>query len=923
MKRTKQSLFAQTTCVTLMILCSFFAQSALSFDALRPLSSQLQAQHPAAGTQSMFSGKSSAAGTLTYEGMSNAVPSTIIGKAALFSSYSAYDISRNIQYGDIKAERDIVLPQVIEEISKAIKRPAVSNTEEALRELNSYCGKVSNYFSERLTISPDKNRLLRNSIGALEFFMSVDIRKARAGEDAEREESLKQILRLVQQKAFDDINRQETITQDDADTQWDEFTKVRDELLGDYSKQIQELEDQEVELGEKVEALTMRNEKLTHDLSVAEQEKDIKEQEAIKSTIKENESLIAQCIDAQIDSAKAQGVCSINKMILENVSSSMVKGASNIFKQQKTVAQILYELYRKNEKTAIDFDWSIENPEVMYRVQVDAMRRIESVMTRLKQVPAFYLKATYEDKDLVLLSNEELPVEALKDIVELQQKPIKAIVCLEGAIASHWVIVAQSMGIPVVLLGDSTHSTEEITSLEDDIIVETTLGKRTGTVVVRPDEEALSIYGVSSLRQEFYSDLCLQQHMLGNQGEGDIKLSVYANTSSPKNVAKTSDLGIGGIGLYRTELAPSDKTQSALKAYLSNPEGQTERLLLDAFIVDMYQSLSKYRKNAGPFVLRTDDFEEDKSVAGIVKLLGAGGFDIYRTEAGKRVVSLRIASYYIALISLARKDGYAFTPGMIFPMVKTERDVRFMRDEITPLAKSIVAEYLNIEQGKILVQIDTGPMVETVEACDNIDSLMVDPNTKIISVGNSDLTESVLSRDFGIAIKRGDKHFAQFFSSLKPSVCEKYEAVVEAVSIWNAKHPDNIKRVGFCGAQATLDEFILFAYFLSKKYDTVPMYISVPPGIVPLISFFLSHVENKDLEIFDEGIGFKTQQLAHDKAHAIYSRIRATTKYKQFVDARLESIQRLGIERIQNDNDQTAQRHEYRLNIESTIDSAA
>ena len=149
MKRTKQSLFAQTTCVTLMILCSFFAQSALSFDALRPLSSQLQAQHPAAGTQSMFSGKSSAAGTLTYEGMSNAVPSTIIGKAALFSSYSAYDISRNIQYGDIKAERDIVLPQVIEEISKAIKRPAVSNTEEALRELNSYCGKVSNYFSER------------------------------------------------------------------------------------------------------------------------------------------------------------------------------------------------------------------------------------------------------------------------------------------------------------------------------------------------------------------------------------------------------------------------------------------------------------------------------------------------------------------------------------------------------------------------------------------------------------------------------------------------------------------------------------------------------------------------------------------------------------------------------------------------------
>ncbi len=322
-------------------------------------------------------------------------------------------------------------------------------------------------------------------------------------------------------------------------------------------------------------------------------------------------------------------------------------------------------------------------------------------------------------------------------------------------------------------------------------------------------------------------------------------------------------------------------------------------------------------------MLRTDDFEEDKNVANIVKLLGERGFDIYRTDAGNKVVSLRIASYYIALLALQQKGGYDFTPGMIFPMVKTQRDVHFMRDEITPQALDIVSEYLDVKPNDITLQLDTGPMIETAEACDNIDSIMVDPKTRLISVGNSDLTASVLSRDFAIDIKRGDKHFGQFFFSLKPSVCKKYEEIIEAVSIWNDKYPDNVKRIGFCGAQATLDEFVLLASFLAKKYDNVPIYISVPSGIVPLISFFLLHIEDKDLDVFEQGIGFKTQQLASDKAREIHERIRKSKKYKEHVDARLESIQRLGIKRVEHDSCQTVQPRYYRRDIESAINSAA
>ena len=158
----------------LSVSCFFIcarADTALSSTMLRPAATTAEEAHTSRGITEELIAKTSSAGTATYKGISNAVPATIIGKAAIFSSYSAYDILRNIQHGSIKAERDNLLSQAIEDISKAIKVSTVSNAEEALRALSSYYEKVSAYFSERLTSTPDKNRLIRNSIGTLEFFL--------------------------------------------------------------------------------------------------------------------------------------------------------------------------------------------------------------------------------------------------------------------------------------------------------------------------------------------------------------------------------------------------------------------------------------------------------------------------------------------------------------------------------------------------------------------------------------------------------------------------------------------------------------------------------------------------------------------------------------------------------------------------------
>jgi len=272
---------------------------------------------------------------------------------------------------------------------------------------------------------------------------------------------------------------------------------------------------------------------------------------------------------------------------------------------------------------------------------------------------------------------------------------------------------------------------------------------------------------------------------------------------------------------------------------------------------------------------------------------------------------------------------------MIFPMVKEQRDVYFMRKDVIPEAQKIAVDYIQADGGNALMQISTGPMVETIEACDNIDYIIVDPETSVISVGNSDLTASVLSREFGLDINRSDSYFSSFFMTLQPSVCKKYIAIAESVARWNRAHPNNIKVLGFCGAQATSEEFILFACALKRKInkdfnnddkeghvDVLPMYFSVPPRVAPLVDFFVSHILDEDLDIFEQGIGFKTQQLAHEKVKEIHARIKETPLYGQEVDARLKKIQRLGIAGQEQDTEVASVPRAHSLDHQQTIDLA-
>jgi hypothetical protein len=265
-------------------------------------------------------------------------------------------------------------------------------------------------------------------------------------------------------------------------------------------------------------------------------------------------------------------------------------------------------------------------------------------------------------------------------------------------------------------------------------------------------------------------------------------------------------------------------------------------------------------------------------------------------------------------------------PGMIFPMVKEQHDMKFMRTEVIPAAENVAIRYLCLDNRASLAHISTGLMCETITAYDNREPIMGDPATEIVSVGNTDFAQSTWSRELAVDVKRDDRFFESFFTALKPSLCEKYYTIAQMISDRNHEYPGAPKTLYFCGVQAGTDEFILFASFLQKQFNNVRIYVSVPIDIVAQAELFIDYITEDDLSIFEQGIGFKTHELAHNKAQEVNARIEQSQEYKEYAKSNSEDLIKQSIgspEYISKPAASGTRQVSYPQNAYSRIQSAA
>ncbi len=134
-----------------------------------------------------------------------------------------------------------------------------------------------------------------------------------------------------------------------------------------------------------------------------------------------------------------------------------------------------------------------------------------------------------------------------------------------------------------------------------------------------------------------------------------------------------------------------------------------------------------------------------------------------------------------------------FLPRLLIPAVKTESDIEFVKN----LAVEILPE----------LSIQFGAMVETVAACNNIDSIA--KSVSFISFGTNDLTSEVLN------ISRQDPNVQDHFRLLSASVID---CVAETVARARSSNPTI--HISLCGEAASNIHSLMGLYEAGARMDS-------------------------------------------------------------------------------------------------------
>ena len=308
----------------------------------------------------------------------------------------------------------------------------------------------------------------------------------------------------------------------------------------------------------------------------------------------------------------------------------------------------------------------------------------------------------------ILVADEILPSEAMR----IDFSKVVGIVCARGNVTSHVCIIARAKGIPAVIGAD-------ITAISDG--------------------DTLEIECSASHGPEY--------------PEGAV---VYANVSNAQEVKHALDLGVEGIGLFRTEFL----------------------LMQREFVPD--------EQNNKPLIIRTLDLGGDKVLPYMPlpseenPALGLRGIRLTLSQPDLFKIQLR------ALLRASTEGDIR----IMLPMVSSLDEVRQTKEMLQCCATDLAAEGVPFRMPKL------GVMIETPAAVFMAEELARE--TDFFSIGTNDLVQYLLAAD------RGNNAVSYLYSAIHPAVLKAIRMVVEGAH--RAKGEDFPIEV--CGEAASQRESI-------------------------------------------------------------------------------------------------------------------
>ncbi len=362
--------------------------------------------------------------------------------------------------------------------------------------------------------------------------------------------------------------------------------------------------------------------------------------------------------------------------------------------------------------------------------------RVQSALAR---------QASSEEKKLATRVGEILVTESVApgELAHLASHGILAVVAGSGSPYSHSAILARSLHLPMLV---NVEGVLEDLRDGDLALVD---GVR-GEVVVHPTAQDLARY--RNWQREALREGQRLAQLAGSETRtrDGHKLQLFANAERPEDIERARNLGIAGIGLYRTEFL--------FLAHTGLP-GEDEQFATYRDVVLGAGGL--------PVTIRTLDLGADKADA--AGLMMASEPNPALGVRGVRL-SLRRPDVFVAqLRALLRASCYG-PLRILVPMISNAEELVDVRRLLEQCARD-----LRTAGHEIPDQFELGAMVEVPAAALNVRALL--EVADFLAIGSNDLTQYVLAAD------RNNDQLGKLYEPADPAVLRLIAHVIARARI--------------------------------------------------------------------------------------------------------------------------------------------
>lgn len=344
------------------------------------------------------------------------------------------------------------------------------------------------------------------------------------------------------------------------------------------------------------------------------------------------------------------------------------------------------------------------------------------------------------------------------DLVRLAMGRASGVVILGSTVTAHISILAQSLGLPMLMTGD--RRVLEIAS-RTPLLLDADNGK----LLISPSAEQLLDHGIgtppATAAERAFSGAAVAPEPDAAEPEPAPQptVRVYANVNLLSDARRGASAGAEGIGLYRSEFPFIIRND-----YITEEEQYR-----------VYRTIVRTMPGK-PVVLRTADIGGDKLLAG-------------REEERNPFLGVRGIRFSLANRNLFREQlramlraGHESDLQIMFPMVSSVEEVDEAREELTKCIDALRSEGIPHHPNP-----KVGAMVELPSAVVSIAELA--EHTDFLSIGTNDLIMYML------AVDRTNERLGELYRSHHPVVLRTIADIARGVG-------DKLEWLSVCGESA-------------------------------------------------------------------------------------------------------------------------